>query len=227
MVFGKEETNRNNNPTVSTGITTTIDLLRHGQPVNDQCLSGHTDAPLTEKGWHQMRRTLSGVNGYDRVISSPLVRCADFAEEYATQQKLPFQTLKPWQEMGFGQWCGLSYQELHERFPEQLLQFWSDPWTFSPPDGEPIGDFIARILQAWSELLHSYSGQHLLLVTHSGIIRQLIGHILEMDARKSLVMSHIEINHGSLTRIQVYQDENSQLWPRLMFQNLRTPPLVE
>ena len=33
---------------------TTIDLIRHGEPVGGRKYRGQTDDPLSEKGWEQM-----------------------------------------------------------------------------------------------------------------------------------------------------------------------------
>ena len=38
---------------------TTIDLLRHGEAAPGCCLGAVFDAPLTEKGWLQIRNVLA------------------------------------------------------------------------------------------------------------------------------------------------------------------------
>ncbi|MRI31931.1 histidine phosphatase family protein [Endozoicomonas sp. OPT23] len=201
--------------------TTRIDLLRHGQPENDGCLSGQTDALLTAKGWQQMRQAMSAPENYDLVVSSPLKRCAEFADEFSQQQKLPLEIIPCFQEMSFGDWDGMSYQFIHQNFPEALQNFWSDPWNCKPPRAESIQAFIQRITQAWQQLLSDHQEKRILLVTHSGVIRQVIAYILAMDVKAGHAMSRLAIDHASLTGFEVYLDEDGQSWPRMLFMNRR------
>ena len=210
---------------MTTGTTTTIDLLRHGKPENDGCLSGRTDALLTETGWQQMRQTMSQPERYDIIVSSPLKRCSVFAVEFSNQHAVELDIETQSQEMSFGKWDGMSYEKLHKQYPKALNDFWSDPWCHTPPEGESIESFINRVTDVWQLLLKKHQGKNILLVTHSGVIRQVIAHILAMDTRKGLAMSRLDIAHGSLTRIEVYTDDDGQQWPRLMFMNQKSHPL--
>ena len=55
-----------------------IDLIRHGEPEGGRRYRGATDDPLTAAGWRQMEAAVAGLS-WQRIYSSPLVRCADFA----------------------------------------------------------------------------------------------------------------------------------------------------
>ena len=199
--------------------TTSVDLLRHGKPLNDGCLSGRSDVALSESGWQQLRETMKERSGYDRVLSSPLIRCSAFARQYAQYQHLPLTILPDFQEMCFGQWDGVSYQALHKHSTRALSQFWSDPWHHTPPDGETMEQFYTRVISAWDSVLKEYRGEKVLLVCHSGVIRMLVAHLLEMDVKQNLAMSRLEVPYGSLSRIEVYHDERGRDWPRLMTLN--------
>ena len=201
------------------GSTMTVDLLRHGQPDSDGCLAGHFDAALTVTGWEQLRKQMGQRTSYDLVVSSPLQRCSSFAQEYSKQNNLPLSIEDEWQEMGFGDWDGVPYKTLHERYPEALSNFWSDPWQHTPPNGETVAAFHQRIINAWQQLLDAYAGKSVLLVCHSGVIRQILADILGMNLRSNLSLSRFNIPHASLTRIEAYRDEQGKLWPRLMFLN--------
>ena len=63
-----------------------IDLIRHGTPVGGSKYRGHAiDDPLTEQGWQQMYAAIGNYNYWDRIISSPMHRCLDFAEQLSEQ----------------------------------------------------------------------------------------------------------------------------------------------
>ena len=63
---------------------TIIDFIRHGEPVGGRAYRGHNiDDPLSEKGWQQMRTAVADHCPWSQLISSPLLRCKDFANELA------------------------------------------------------------------------------------------------------------------------------------------------
>ena len=67
---------------------TVIDLLRHGEPVGGRRYRGQQDDPLSDTGWAQMR-TSCAEQSWDAVVSSPLQRCARFAEELVAGAETP------------------------------------------------------------------------------------------------------------------------------------------
>ncbi len=68
------------------------------------------------------------------------------------QLNLPVQLDKDLQELHFGAWEGQSAAALMETDAEALGLFWADPYAFTPPQGEPVSDFSARVLAAVARL---------------------------------------------------------------------------
>src|SRR5512135_3739579 len=161
-------------------VLTTIDLLRHGEPVGGQRFRGTIDDPLSELGWRQMEATAGALPAWQVVVSSPLRRCADFASALAGRHGVPLEREAGLREIGFGEWEGYTAKELMETSPEALTRFWSDPRGQTPPGGEPFADFAARVVAAWEGLLARHQGKQILLVCHGGVIRLILAHILEM-----------------------------------------------
>ncbi|MEW6253578.1 MAG: histidine phosphatase family protein, partial [Planctomycetota bacterium] len=64
-------------------MSTLIDLMRHGEPVGGRRYRGQVDDPLSEKGWAQMRAAVGEAAPWHHVVSSPLLRCREFAETLA------------------------------------------------------------------------------------------------------------------------------------------------
>ena len=54
-------------------------------------LRGSLDDALTEAGWAQMEAAVAEAGPWDRLVSSPLQRCARFAEELGEQLGVPVQ----------------------------------------------------------------------------------------------------------------------------------------
>ncbi len=68
----------------------TIDLLRHGEPVGGVRYRGDgVDDPLSERGWAQMWAAVGEFTDWTHVISSPLLRCCRFADAVAERYHLP------------------------------------------------------------------------------------------------------------------------------------------
>lgn len=154
---------------------TRIDLLRHGQCQGGEIFRGSTDVALTPEGWAAMRAQLDTIEPgpWQRIVSSPLQRCRCFAEEVAERLALPL-TLEPdLREMHFGDWEGQEYAHLWETDP-QLALWGEDPERNTPPGGEPLVDFAGRVLAALERLARIHAGEHLLVMTHGGVIRLLL-----------------------------------------------------
>jgi broad specificity phosphatase PhoE len=48
---------------------------------------------------------------WDRIISSPLRRCREFAERTATVSNIPLEIDEQWQEIDYGDWDGMPIDE--------------------------------------------------------------------------------------------------------------------
>lgn len=83
-------------------------------------------------------------------------------------------------EMDFGAWEGCTYEQLKEN---PLYRSWIDsPEAATPPGGEAWGDFAARVDLFWAQLqleAEAPAVTGILLVTHGGVIRQLLARIIE------------------------------------------------
>jgi len=171
-----------------------LDLLRHGE-TQLSGFRGSLDDALTERGWQQMREAVSGQGGWQRIISSPLQRCRSFAEWLAAERQLPLHLAAHLRELHFGDWEGRTAAELMEKDSQALGQFWTDPYRFTPPNGEPLSDFSQRIQQALQQLSQQYAGEHLLLITHGGVMRYLLAQARGLPREQLL---QVEVPHAAL-----------------------------
>jgi len=198
----------NNKPVI-----TTVDLLRHGDVEGGRKYRGQLDDPLSELGWEQLRTATRNKQNWQTIISSPLKRCTYFAEELAQSLQLPFNNKPDFKEISFGLWEGKTADELLKEQPEYINQYWKDPVTTSPPQGENLLSFEKRILSAWKSLLLDYKGQHILLISHAGVMRVILCHILGMPITE---LFKLDVALAKASRIQVEHTEE-QDWPRLIF----------
>lgn len=178
----------------------TLDLLRHGETELGGGFRGSLDDQLTETGWRQMRDATARPERWDAVISSPLRRCADFARALAEHCQLPLVLEERLKELHFGDWEGRHASELMSDHAEELGRFWAAPYEFTPPGGEPMAAFEERVLGAIGELYRLRADEHLLLVTHGGVMRLLTARARGLDRDQLL---QVEIGHGQRVRLQL------------------------
>lgn len=200
---------------------TTIDLLRHGACEGGEIFRGSTDVVLTDHGWKQMRGALAGEAGWQRVISSPLLRCRLFAEQWSGEHGLPLRICEELREISFGDWEGQPYGLIEREQGELLRAFWDDPLRVTPPNGEPMAAFRERVRAAAAALLEEHAGEHLLLVVHGAVIRLLLCEWLEMSMT---AFSNIAVPYGALSRIRIYRREDARPWLQLCFHRGEAPP---
>ncbi|MHC8321552.1 alpha-ribazole phosphatase family protein [Pseudomonas sp. GB2N2] len=181
-------------------MTLHLDLLRHGETELGGGLRGSLDDALTDKGWAQMRAAVIEQGPWDRLVSSPLQRCARFAEELGSQLGLPVQLDKDLQELHFGAWEGRSAAALMETDAEALGLFWADPYSFTPPQGETVTDFSARVLAAVGRLQVACAGERVLLISHGGVMRLLLAQARGLPREQLL---NVEVGHGALFSLRV------------------------
>ena len=178
----------------------TLDLLRHGETELGGGLRGSLDDALTAPGWAQMRAAVKGQGPWDRIVSSPLQRCALFAHELGEQLGLPVSLDKDLQELHFGAWEGQSAAALMDSDAEALGLFWSDPYAFTPPDGEPVLEFSRRVLAAVNRLQQVHAGERVLVVCHGGVMKLLLAQARGLPREQLL---QIQVVNGELFELQV------------------------
>ncbi len=178
--------------------TTTIDLLRHGEPEGGIQLRGWKDDPLSSMGWQQMRDAVASHSQWQRVVTSPMTRCCKMAEEVAERLGIELVVEERLKEIGFGDWEGSIPAELYRDDPDGLAAFWEDPVANTPPNGEPMLQFKARVDAAWQDLQENHLGKQVLLVAHGGVNRIIISQVLGMP------LSHLfrlDIPFAGMSRI--------------------------
>lgn len=181
-------------------MTVWLDMLRHGETEEGGGLRGSTDDALTAFGWEQMHDAVRAAGPWDVIVTSPLQRCARFAEALTQRLELPLVYEPDLQELHFGAWECRTPAQLMETDEVGLGLFWNDPYGFTPPDGEPVLVFRARVLAAVERLYQTYAGQRVLLVTHGGVMRLLLAHARGLPREQLL---QVQVVHGALLTVQV------------------------
>jgi len=146
-------------------------LIRHGLPDfpggKGMCI-GTTDTPMGEKGFAQAAQMAKKLPPVTAVFSSPLTRAVQTAETIG----LPITVLDGLREMYAGEWDGLTFDQIRERYPELYAARFHD-MTIPLPGAELYEEGIARFSAAMETAAKSASGDFA-VVAHGGIIAQFL-----------------------------------------------------
>ena len=193
---------------------TIIDLIRHGEPIGGTRLRGTQDDPLSELGWKQMRAAIGEHKPWQDIVSSPLLRCQNFAHELGDKLKLSVTLNDQFREIGFGEWEGMTTKELMVIDKEALQNYWQDPDRHTPAGGERMSDFVSRIHTAWETLVDNSDDQHRLLVCHGGVIRAILVKVLDMPLDK---LWNFDVPYANISRIVYHRFPNGGQTAQLRF----------
>lgn len=141
----------------------------------------------------------------DAVFSSPLQRCVKLASALELN---PIQQDDRLKELHFGDWEMQAWDDI----PREYFDEWAQNYAvMPPPNGETFGQLQARGIDFIDDMLNQYHKSHVLVVTHGGMIRALLAHVLNMQLKG---LFRITVDYGSVTQID-FSDEI----PRINFVN--------
>jgi probable phosphoglycerate mutase len=107
------------------------------------------------------------------VIHSPIKRAAQTASLIAKKLDAEQVELADLREISFGEWDGLTNEELFVGH-EQQYQSWRGSYEVAPPGGESLKDFDVRVNRALDVILEKFAGKTVVVVAHVMPIRGLL-----------------------------------------------------
>ncbi|NGZ04858.1 MAG: histidine phosphatase family protein [Magnetococcales bacterium] len=174
---------------------------------------GTLDDPLAPEGWEAMWATTRDHGPWDRILSSPLRRCAEFATSLGQQLHIHTEIIPGLREMSFGAWEGKTSAEIMAEDREQLTRFWKNPLENPPPGGDHLRDVQSRLHTIWHDTMTRIDGERILIIAHGGVIRVLLSLVLLTPLEH---LSRITVPYASLARIRVDRIGET-IMPRLVF----------
>jgi len=157
----------------------TLLLTRHGETEWNAThrWQGFTGPPLNELGRQQaedLAQTLARID-IDAIYSSDTIRAAETAEIVAARLGLEVRQDARLREINFGEWEGLTREEINERYTGAFSQ-WDACKLAAPTGGETDLQMAERVLEALSEIARNHKDETVLVVTSGGPIRTAQAH---------------------------------------------------
>jgi len=162
---------------------TRIVLVRHGQTAWNREIRfrGQIDVELDEFGLKQAEATGRYVAARWPVVAiyaSRMSRATKTAEAIARAHELTVQPLEGLLDINFGEWQGLSPDEVSQRDPDLFRAWRKAPHTLHFPGGETLEIVRVRVMAGLDEVVARHPAQTVALVSHAVVNRVLLCAVL-------------------------------------------------
>ena len=185
---------------------TRIIITRHGQSIANEndIFAGYSDFDLTELG----KRQASAVAGYlvkneriDAIYSSDLLRAYHTATPVAEALNIAIVKDTQLREIFGGEWEGLTFTEIAERYPEDM-SVWTKDYSHScPVGGESTKHVYERVVPHICSVAKENDGKCVLFSTHATVLRAFTAYALGLSADE---VGNISFAHNSSINIFEY-----------------------
>ncbi len=191
-------------------IPTTVYLVRHGEtaltPLRKFSGDGPLNPELTQIGRAQAKALAKEIALLkpDLLISSPLKRTQETAQEIEKSTGLKMQIEKIWIECSFGLWDGLSTDEVAAEYPNEYKR-WLTSSSQIPPEGESYDETMARALEGLDTLVTDHPHKKIVVVTHNGVIKTAVAGVMQANPNS---IFNLDISPCSITTISIWPSDN-------------------
>lgn len=180
-------------------------LARHGLTTWNALgrFQGQTDVPLSEIGQGQaaaLGKRLASAQ-IDAIYASDLQRARATAEAIHSHHSCPLYVEPGLREMSFGQWEGLTYDEIQARDPDFLDRWQADMLNLAPPGGETLAQVAGRVKTVTGKITATHPEGNVLLVAHGGTLQVLLCQFLGLSPQ---AYWQFYLGPASLSDIRLY-----------------------
>lgn len=178
-------------------------LIRHGQTDWNVAgrIQGSTDIPLNETGRRQAQCLAKGMEGrpVTKVFTSRLMRAYETGQAIGKSQKVPVEKIDGLEEVAYGDWEGLTMEEIAGKYPKELEQWYLSPVEVAPPGGETQTQVYERCKKAMETILAQAEGD-VAIVSHGATVVFLLEYLLRDTGRTE--EDDIIVGNASISTIE-------------------------
>ncbi len=180
---------------------------------DDRFTDSENYPPLSENGQQEIEKICEfirkrGIKN-SKIYSSPAVRSRQSAEMVAKVYKQDFQVIEDLHPRKCGSFNGLTFEQIYEKYPDDMERLLNSPETAVPDDAESISAFITRVGDTLNRIIEENIGNRIVIVTHKDVI-------------KAAICLALNIPHSSLSKIYIKSGSASQIsyfekWSSLVY----------
>ena len=159
-------------------------FVRHGQTewnVSGR-YQGQSDVALSAAGIEQAEKLAANfpVEHIDAIYASDLIRARVTAETVAKRFGLGVNLEPAFRELSFGDWEGLTYEQIVASWPDAMVSFLARPDILDIPHGESFPEVQQRAMSRLQELSQKHEGQTIMVAAHGAVLRTMLTAALHM-----------------------------------------------
>lgn len=152
-----------------------IYLVRHAEAEGNvrEFFQGRINTDVSEKGRLQLERLAEKFKNIpiEALYSSPLKRAMSTAEAVNRYHSLPIITDDMLMEINGGDWEGVKWSELPEKFPGEYRMWKEEINHFAAPNGESTKQVYDRMKDAMRRIASENEGRTIAVVSHGMAIK--------------------------------------------------------
>jgi len=160
---------------------------------------GHEQASALAAYLHRKR--------FHAVYASPMKRVQQTLEACRDNGLPQPEILPELREVDFGDWTGLSWEEVERRFGISPLTWLEQLDCDGIENAECTASLRGRLEPVLHKLLRKHTGQEVALFCHGGVIRMLLALLLDWPLPQ---LAAVEIDYASLTQV-VWNEKRSRV----------------
>jgi broad specificity phosphatase PhoE len=179
-------------------------LIRHAEvePHYQNVFGGRIDMELSPRGHEQARALAQYLRRLriDAIYTSPMKRVQQTLAPLMANGALPSIVLPGLREADFGDWTGLGWAEVQQRFGVSAFDWLRQLELAAIPNAESAETLRARIEPCLRQIERDHPAQDVAVVCHGGVIRVLLAILLELPLSK---MAAFKIEYAGITRVEI------------------------
>lgn len=151
----------------------------------DRRYCGFSDIGINKKGIIQAKRIKNKLGDFrvDKIFCSDLKRTLQTAKIIFAKSACRIIKRKNLREINFGEWEGLKFEEIIEKYPVRCKKWFKDNFCTAPPKGERLEHFISRIEKELKRIIDSSYDKTAVIIVHYGVMRVILNNALGIERK--------------------------------------------
>jgi broad specificity phosphatase PhoE len=196
------EAPKTNQVLASPALTTRLLLIRHAEVEEryQRVFGGRIDMELSARGREQaaaLARYLHRIP-LDAIYASPMRRVQQTLAPIMNNGAPRPSIVPDLQEVDFGDWTGLSWDEVLDRFHISAFEWLNQLECGGIANAECCEDFRSRVEPSVAQIRNHHAGHTVAVFCHGGVIRMMLSVLLNLPLPKTAAF---EIEYGSITQL--------------------------
>ena len=193
-----------------------ITFIRHGATINteeNRLFDDESYPAINAQGKKEMEKISSWINNkglkIDKIYASSALRTVQSAQILSDICEQDFEVLTSLFSRKTGEWSGLSFEEIEQKYPNLLERYLEDPENFCPKGAETTFELNKRVDETIEEIIEQNLYKRLIIVTHGEVIQAAIANALNIPLGNQF---KVYVPTGSATQISYFEDFSSLVY---------------